>query len=101
MQRHYGTEIRCSICNQQFDLKSSLINHIQKHSEHKVHCGTCGKRFQYRQNAVEHIKYAHRDSKTVPFPVCSKMFQTPTNMRSHCSQRHGLVEDIVYHLNSD
>ena len=82
MQMHYGTEIRCNICKQHFDLKSSLINHMQKHSEHKVHCETCGKSFQYRQNAVEHIQYTHRDSKTVPCLVCSKMFQTPMNMHS-------------------
>ena len=101
MQTHYGMEIRCNICKQRFELKSSLINHMQKHSEHKVHCKTCGKMFQYRQNAVEHIQYAHRDGKTVPCPVYSKMFQSPTNMCSHRSRCHGLVEDIVYHLNSD
>ena len=101
MQTHYGTEIRCNICKQQFDLKSSLINHMQKHSEHKVHCETCGKSFQYRQNVVEHIQYTHRDKKTVPCLVCSKMFRMPTNMHSHRSRHHGLVDDIVYHLNSD
>ena len=98
-ETHKGTEICCKICDKRFDLKTSLINHMQMHSEDKIHCETCSKIFQYRQNAIEHIRYAHCDTKTVPCLVCGKFYQTPTNMRSHRARRHGLVDDIVYHLN--
>ena len=100
METHTGTEIRCKVCDKRFDLKTSLINHMQMHSDDKVRCETCGKTFQYHQNAIEHIRYAHHDTKTVPCPVCGKFYQTPTNMRSHRARRHGLVDDIVYHLNN-
>ena len=101
MQVHCRTENRCKVCDKRFDLKTSLMNHMQMHREDRVICDTCGKSFQYRQNRIEHIHYAHLDSKTIPCPVCSKMFQTPTNMRSHHARQHGLVEDIVYHLNDN
>ena len=101
METHKGTENRCKVCDQRFDLKTSLINHMQKHRDDKIQCDKCGKTFQYRQSGTEHIRYAHRDSKTVPCPVCGKYYQTPTNMHSHRARRHGLVDDIVYHLNDD
>ena len=88
METHTGMEIRCKVCDKRFDLKTSLINHMQMHSDDKVRCETCGKTFQYRQNAIEHIRYAHRDTKTVPCPVCGKYYQTPTNMRSHRARCH-------------
>ena len=74
---------------------------MQMHRKDRIKCDTCDKTFQYRQNRIEHIHYAHRDEKTVLCPVCGKFYQTPTNMRSHHARRHGLVDDIVYHLNDD
>ena len=101
METHKGTENRCKQCDKRFDLKTSLINHMQMHRKDRIKCDTCDKTFQYRQNGIEHICYVHRDKKTVPCPVCGKLYQTPTNMRSHHARRHGLVDDIVYHLNDD
>ena len=96
LETHNGTEIRCKVCDQRFDLKTSLINHMQKHSESKVHCPTCDKTFTYRQNGLEHIAWAHRKNKECPCPVCSKMYQMPTQMRSHRTKCHGPVRVLVY-----
>ena len=81
-------------CGQFFRLKTSLTNHMQKHSEHRMHCSRCGKEFQYRQSCVEHEKYRHRATRTVPCPICKKMFWTPTSMRSHRSKYHTLVSEM-------
>ena len=83
MDKHNGTENKCTVCDRILDLKSSLINHMQMHRMDKVVCQTCQKEFKYRQTGIEHIQWAHCDKKEVPCPICKKMFQTPTNMRSH------------------
>ena len=96
LETHNGTEIRCKVCNKRFNLKTSLINHMQMHSDDKVCCPTCGKMFTYRQNGLEHIDWAHHKKKECPCPICSKLFQSPTQMRSHRAKQHGLVRKLVY-----
>ena len=81
-------------CGMYFTLKTSYTNHLQKHSADWMRCDVCGKTFQYRQSHIEHIKYRHRTSRTVPCPVCKKLFWTPTSMRSHHAKYHGLVSEM-------
>ena len=83
-------------CNDSFLLKTSLINHEQKHSNFRYTCNlaTCAKKFKYRATYLEHINYRHRESKSVPCPVCKKMYWTPSDMRSHRAKIHGLVTEM-------
>ena len=53
------------------------------------------KLFKHRQNHLEHIVWAHHDKKECPCTICHKMFQMPTNMRSHRLHRHGYIEEIT------
>ena len=95
-QTHTSTMYDCPVedCGQFFKLKTSLTNHMQKHSEDRMHCSICRKEFQYRQSCLEHEKYRHRKSRTVPCPVCKKLFWMPTLMRSHRSKYHTLVSEM-------
>ena len=83
-------------CNNSYSLKTSLMNHEQKHSSYQYTCqlAKCQKKFQYRQTYLEHINYRHRDSKSVPCPICKKMYWTPSAMRSHRAKIHGLVTEM-------
>ena len=95
-QTHNSKTYDCPIedCGQFFRLKTSLTNHMQKHSEDWMHCSICRKEFQYHQSCLEHEKYCHRSSRTVPCPICKKLFWTPTSMRSHRSKYHTLVSEM-------
>ena len=97
-QAEHSIVYTCSFpdCDDKFKLKSSLRNHIEKHSEFWYTCQltSCGKKFKFRGSYLEHVNYRHRDSKSVPCPVCKKMYWTPTSMRSHCAKIHGLVTEM-------
>ena len=90
-QTHHAISYRCPYpdCDDSFLLKSSLHNHTEKHSEFYYTCNlsTCGKKFKFCGSYLEHINYRHRDAKSVPCPVCKKMFWTPTSMRSHRAKK--------------
>ena len=79
-------------CGAYFNLKTSLTNHMQKHQDPMV-CKKCGNEYQYRQGYLEHTTYRHLASKSIACPGCTKMFWTPTQMRSHKTRRHGSVSD--------
>ena len=98
LKTHYGVRFPCTArnCGMTFDRKSTLSNHEQKHSTEKMVCKKCGKEFQYRGGFLEHIKYRHTASPTVPCPICSKKYWTPTAMRSHRLKVHGRVRKLVY-----
>ena len=97
-ENHYLShtqEHNCDVCGKFFRLKTSLINHKQVHSSDRMTCPTCGKKFKHRQNHLEHIVWFHKEDKECPCTVCKKMFQTPTNMRTHRLRVHGPIADIV------
>ena len=97
-ENHYLShtkEHNCDVCGKFFRLQSSLINHKQVHSLERMHCPTCNKAFKHRQNHLEHIVWSHKDTKECPCTVCKKLFQTPTNMRTHRLRVHGPIADIV------
>ena len=87
----------CLVCQKSFKLKSTLMNHAQVHSQDHMHCSHpgCDKTYKHRQNQLEHIKWGHRDGKTCPCKICGKMFQTPTNMRTHRLRQHGHAPDLI------
>ena len=94
-EAHYTSHTKgghkCDECGEAFALKTTLRNHMQKHKaeEDWFTCPTCGEKKQYRQGFAEHVKYAHLPTKTVPCPMCRKLFQMPTYMRSHKVRMHG------------
>ena len=96
VKTHYSEHFQCKHCYQTFDLRSTLTNHLQKHSNEVLTCQKCGEKFGYRQSYLEHVKYRHRPSKSVPCPICKKMFWTPTNMQAHRAKRHGLVKSLLF-----
>ena len=75
---HYSERFQCKYCSVLFDMKSTLTNHLQKHSKDILTCQKCTRTFQYRQSYLEHVKYRHRPAKSVPCPICKKLFWTPT-----------------------
>ena len=80
---HYANLFSCKHCSSSFQLKSSLTNHLQKHSKDKLKCQKCSRTFTYRESYLEHVQYRHHPAKSVPCPICKKMFWTMTNMRAH------------------
>ena len=87
----------CLVCQKSFKLKSMLMNHAQVPSEDRMHCShpSCDKTYKHQQNQLEHIKWGHRDGKTCPCKICGKMFQMPTNMRTHRLRQHGNAPDLI------
>ena len=87
----------CLVCQKGFRLKTSLTNHEQTHSEERMKCSHpgCNKTYRNRQNQVEHVRWGHRDKKECPCHVCGKLFQTPTNMRTHRLRQHGKAHDLI------
>ena len=96
VKTHYSETYQCKYCYTIFKLKSTLTNHLQKHSKDVLKCQKCGCTFGYRQSYLEHVKYRHRSAKSVPCPICKKMFWTPTNMRAHRAKWHGLVKSLLF-----
>ena len=87
----------CLVCRKGFKLKSSLTNHDQTHSGERMSCSKdgCEKSFKNRQNQIEHIRWGHRKNKECPCTICGKLFQTPTNMRSHRLRQHGKAHELI------
>ena len=96
MATHLNIRYRCGHpdCGMEFNLKTTLTNHLQKHSTTRLKCDRCKRTFQYRQSQLEHIKYRHRKNKSVQCPVCKKMYWTPTSMRSHRAKYHYLASEL-------
>ena len=100
-EAHYVTHTKgghtCEECRESFALKTTLRNHMQKHKsdDEWFTCPTCGAKKQYRQGFAKHVKYAHLPTKTVPCPMCGKMFQMPTYMRSHKVRMHGKNKQLT------
>ena len=87
----------CLVCRKGFQLKTSLTNHEQTHSDDRMTCSKdgCEKSFKNWQNQVEHIRWGHRKNKECPCTICGKLFQTPTNMRSHRLRQHGKARELI------
>ena len=93
----HGKLFECDVCSKTFGLKTSLINHSQVHLDDVMHCSKpgCEKVFKHHQNHLEHVRWGHHDKKECPCNVCSKLFQTPTNMHAHRVKIHGFVEELL------
>ena len=95
--KSHDSSYSCDICSKQFNLKTSLTNHLPVHSTERMHCTHpgCQKSFKHRANQLEHIQWAHRKEKECPCNICKKLFQMPSVMRAHRLRQHGSVSDIT------
>ena len=87
----------CLVCCKGFKLKTTLTNHAQVHSNERLHCSVpgCNKVYKHWQNQLEHVHWGDRDKKECPCTICGKLFQTPTNMRTHRLRQHGLAHELI------
>ena len=96
VKTHTGEMYPCEHenCDSWFTKRSSLTNHMQKHMGQHLTCDICNKKFTYKQNFYEHRKFRHLPNPSVPCPICKKYYWTPTSMRTHRAQLHGLVSEL-------
>ena len=96
-RKSHASLYKCTICSKTFALKTSLTNHAQVHSDDQLPCSHdgCQRTFKHHQNQLEHVNWGHRTNKECPCNICGKLFQTPTNMRTHRTRIHGYVEELL------
>ena len=87
-------------CGMIFDLKTSLINHMQKLSDFRMTCKTCGKQFQYRQSLnTLNITIDQQKQFSAPFakdgiwpwPVCALTMQRNMDLSVNFTWRSDLL----------
>ena len=83
-------------CGKNFQLQSSLLNHIETHSSTVYGYNvvpTCKFITKCYSCFREHNKYGHNTSKDFQCTICHKAFQTPSEMCSHPTKQHGPVHE--------
>ena len=88
---------KCHICNQEFDLKSTLYKHMKKHDRRYFTCtvsASCPHRTCSLAMHTEHIKFSHLTKKQFKCKYCGMYFQTPTERCSHHWKVHGHVDEL-------
>lgn len=83
-------------CNSKLSNERTLAIHIQrKHSyysmetSHKCKDPSCNKYFPTEKKALAHLNGVHRRRKP-PCPVCDRIFSSPTALKQHLLQIHGI-----------
>ncbi|CAG2198965.1 KRAB [Mytilus edulis] len=81
--------LTCDICEQTFQTKEMLSNHIPTHFEKiSFQCLICGEDHNDRQNLIEHIPiHIHHQNKEF-CESCSKVFKNVETLRIHNSKFH-------------
>ena len=76
----------CTICNQAFRRRNSLMLHIQQHHREKSNysCFICGKLFKVRPSLLGHLQLAHKkEEEKILCSQCPKRFKSNSNLKAH------------------
>ena len=85
--------IQCHQCDQTFQAKSFLDNHILRiHNKGTYVCDECGKPYDTKHDLKVHKTRTHTEDKgekiPCPYPDCSKKFYQQSRMKKHVNKIH-------------
>lgn len=83
-------EFKCDVCSMSFKRKDSLINHSAIHSMVNLRCVICNTEFETAQKVKEHIT-THLSSLPYPCDKCDYSFETQTQLIEH-EMKHAEME---------
>jgi uncharacterized C2H2 Zn-finger protein len=93
MLRHGEKQFICDICSKLFYRKNELKEHMYTHNitmDQNLHvCPTCGHSFKTAGKMRDHTRATH--SQSLSCQVCSKTFQTKSNLSQHMKLHAGLL----------
>nr|XP_022920216.1 zinc finger protein 709-like isoform X11 [Onthophagus taurus] len=80
-------EFKCSVCNQGFEQRAKLKNHMRKHKPKNRCCDVCGSKFKTNQELNKHQR-THNSQKNIPCTLCEATFITEVGMKQHITSVH-------------
>lgn len=83
-------EYKCDVCSMSFKRKDSLINHSAIHSMVNLRCVICNTEFETAQKVKEHIT-THLSSLPYPCEKCDYSFETQSQLEEH-EMKHAEME---------
>lgn len=83
-------DIRCEICNQQFNRKRGLKAHMESiHEKKTFSCKICGKTMGWRKTLQRHMKSHEEGYLKHKCDLCDKTFSRPSHLKLHMSKHTG------------
>ncbi|KAK0174576.1 hypothetical protein PV327_010334 [Microctonus hyperodae] len=77
-------KLTCKICNEIFERKIDLNNHMVCHQVDRPHaCRTCGNLFRSKINLQTHMSQIHQIGKSHKCTICGADFQRPSSLSNH------------------
>ncbi|KAK0084072.1 hypothetical protein PV326_006427 [Microctonus aethiopoides] len=79
-----GDKLICKTCNETFERKIDLNNHMVCHQVDRPHaCRTCGNLFRSKINLQTHMSQIHQIGKSHKCTICGADFQRPSSLSNH------------------
>ncbi|XP_039279025.1 uncharacterized protein LOC111049879 [Nilaparvata lugens] len=95
-----GTTLMCTICEEKFRDRTTLILHMHRnhyHLELPYECGICGFRSSQHTAAVDHFYQVHSNSEKVQCPYCLKIVAFANNGRKISQNLYFFLNHIQKH----
>ncbi|XP_043271558.1 zinc finger protein 595-like isoform X2 [Venturia canescens] len=74
----------CSTCNERFERKQDLNNHMVCHQVDRPHaCRTCGSLFRSKSHLQTHMTQVHKAEKPHKCTICGSDFHRPSSLSNH------------------
>ncbi|KAL0851078.1 hypothetical protein ABMA28_006955 [Loxostege sticticalis] len=107
-----NSQFKCSTCNEGFDYKADLIQHLKVHRTNGV-CQFCGRGFRTERNLAAHMAVHLTSSKSYTCKVCGRSYNTKSNLKTHsithsnerpyhchlCKKSFKRNQDLKFHIN--
>lgn len=98
----HETNNRCLICNDVFEDKPNLDDHIREHKaiieKEEIGCLYCNKTFSKLNNLSRHLK-SHEENKTHLCNVCNKTFAMGQELVDHLNRHKGFLPHTCHICN--
>ena len=103
--RKFHTNWTCEWCEEKFDLRKNLKEHIlsqhKEKSKEKLQCSSCGKSFGKLFNLKLHEDVVHKGIKNWPdaceskCEICGKSCSTKNSLKRHIRTVHEKIKDFI------